>query len=223
MSNTENDIFTARTAHWTKNPGWWALIVSVAAIVFSGFALYLSYSDPSRLSAESILEQAPDVIINWQLKSINIGGNKIIPPNFTIRNIGPIAASQLRVWILKWDIFPGSTPKIQSSQTDCNWVFPSIIPFKDTTVVIPSACITHFSLPQSRKVVEIRFQYQRDVDLKQYLKRLYAIQALDGSWKSIGNLKNDSLEQPLLLAIRNLPIFEAMYYRDEATSVELDE
>lgn len=222
MNKIVQNISPASTTRWTRNPGWWALIVSTCAFIFSGFALYLSYSDPSRQSAEAILEQSPDVIIDWQLNDIEIGEDKVILPYLWIRNIGSIAASQVRIWIFKWKLFSDIPSRIYSSQSQCEWVFPILEPFKDTLVMIPSMCLTPLPKPKSRNIVEIRFEYRRDVDLKRYAKRSFAILSNSNVWQSVYSLPNDSMKQTLQKILDELPVEEPWNW-DHADPVEIDD
>jgi len=222
MNKTDQNISPASTAHWTRNPGWWALIVSTCAFIFSGFALYLSYSDPSRQSAEAILEQSPNVLIDWSFKSIDIGGGTILPPYLSIRNVGPVAASQLRVFIFDWQIFLDSEAKSMGRNSNCEWVFSSLEPLNDTIIWISRSCTNPIKWPSAINVLEIRYEYRREIDLKGYMKREFAILAQDSVWHSIYSLPDDSLKQPILILLRNLPVGEP-WMPDDAESVEIDD
>ena len=221
MDTIDGNQYPASTSPWTRNPGWWAIIVSAGAFLFSGIALYLSYSDPSRLVAEAILEQSPNVILNWRFNTVEIGGGTTIPPHLSIQNVGPIAASQLRIWIFEWRVYLNSEAKIRSINSDCVWVFSRLDPFKDTIVGVSKMCLWPLSIPPAISVFEIRMHYRREVDLKPYLKRAFAIKSNDGIWKNAYSIPDDSLKQPLLNIINKLPVEEPMNW-DDAVPVEVD-
>jgi len=146
----------------------WQLSISLASLILSFIAIYISYevwNDTRRLSG---LELSPDIrFFDYLHKS---------PPEFTIYNKGPVEAVQLEVDQL-WHLYRNGRIGTSVSLGENRYKSAKVAPQEKVTIPFDKTLLYNIGVkveaPIQNYIVEIRITYRRPSDKKLFLKSAF--------------------------------------------------
>lgn len=161
----------------------WAEIIAIIAFVVSGWAIWQSNLARNDARILNKLDFRPTIALRAQLKKIN---NKI-PAHINIQNKGPVDAVQVQIQFHFLRYLPNKK-KIGGTMTgtDFKWAIDRFPPLKQKNIKISESSLNTL-LPtidseKHYRILEIRLNYRREVDLKEYSESAFYFVSQEGKW-----------------------------------------
>lgn len=180
---TKQSTRTVRTCKWvTRNWRVWVpIFISLVALVISAWSACQSAKNSEVTRRLSKLDFRPTLRLESLFKAIGK-----IPPHWSLTNIGPVEAVQIKVEMISHRYIPGQKKMSLSLKNTINTTAISTIPPQETRAYKFQdgwlEANARLQDPPQCYVMEILVTYRRPQDLKEYSESAYYFVDPAGLW-----------------------------------------
>jgi hypothetical protein len=161
-------------------------IIATVALILSGVAIWQSILARNDARILNKLDFRPTLSLRAQLQNIN----DKIPAHINLKNKGPVDAIQVEVQFHYHRYFPDKK-KAGASATgsDQQWTIDRLPSLKQVNIRINEPLLDSLlpamsDIEKYYRILEIRLNYRREVDLKEYSESAFYFVSQEGKWVS---------------------------------------
>lgn len=175
-------------------------IIAGLALILSAVAIWQSSIARNDSRILNKLDFRPILALHAQLERIN----DKIPAHINIRNKGPVDAVQVRIQFYFHRYLPATREiKVSATGSDVRWAIERLPALKHVNIKIDERLLNNL-LPvfsdgeKHYRILEIRLNYRRDADLREYSESAFYFVSQEGKWVGEdSSALNDEIYTPI--------------------------